>query len=122
MSNIELLELWNLPGEIKYLKNELHRISEWRVSDDMRPVVGELLDILNQRLIRCQTEYNRAISFISVLSDEWTRTVFRLRYVRCLSWTLVGVETGLTPDCCRKMVHRYLERHGAGAQPLNEKA
>lgn len=98
MSNIELLELWNLPGEIKYLKNELHRISGWRVSDDMRPVVSELLDILNQRLSRCQTEYNRAISFISALPDEWTRRVFRLRYVQCHSWPLVGVEMGLTPD------------------------
>ena len=113
MSNDCLMELWHLPGEIQYLKNELHRISGWRAAEDMRPAVTELLDILNQRLTRCQTEYNRAINFISALPDEWTRTVFRLRYVRCLSWTLVGVEMGLTPDCCRKMVSRYLERHGA---------
>ena len=110
MSNDCLMELWHLPGEIQYLKNELHRISGWRVAEDMRPVVAELLDILDQRLNRCQTEYNRCIDFITALPDEWTRTVFKLRYVERLSWPLVGVEMGLTPDCCRKMVFRYLGR------------
>lgn len=122
MSNIEMLELWYLPGEIQYLQNEIRRVSGWRVADDMRPAVGELLGILGQRLSRCQTECSRCVDFITALPDEWTRTVFKLRYVERLSWPLVGVEMGLTPDCCRKMVSRCLERHGAGAQPQNRKA
>ena len=122
MSNTDLVQLWYLPSEVRYLQNEIRRVSGWRVLPDMRPAVTELLDILNQRLSRCQTEYNRGMDFITALPDEWTRTVFRLRYVQCLNWPLVGVAMGLTPDCCRKMVHRYLERHGAGAQPINQKA
>ena len=122
MSNDDLMQLWYLPSEVRYLQNEIRRVSVWRVADDMRPAVTELLDILNQRLTSCQTEYNRGMDFITALPDEWTKTLFKLRYVQHLSWPLVGVEMGLTPDCCRKMVQRYLERHGAGAQPINEKA
>lgn len=121
MSNTDLMQLWYLPGEIQYLNNELHRISGWRVADDMCSAVGELLDILGQRLSRCQTEYNRGMDFITALPDGWTQTVFRLRYVERLSWPLVGVEMGLTPDCCRKMVHRYLGRCEADTPP-NRKA
>lgn len=118
MSNDDLLELWYLPGEIQYLQNEIRRVSGWRVADDMRPVVGELLDILNQRLNRCQAEYSRCMDFIQAVPDEWTRTVFRLRYVERHSWPVVGVEMGLTPDCCRQMAYRYLKRYGAGTPPL----
>lgn len=122
MSNDDLMQIWYLPSEVRYLQAEIRRVSGWRVAEDMRPAVTELLAILNQRLSRCQTEYNWGIDFISALPDEWTKTLFKLRYVERLSWPLVGVEMGLAPDCCRKMVHRYLERHGAGAQPQNRKA
>lgn len=121
MSNTDLMQLWYLPSEVRYLQNEIGRISGWRVAEDMRPVVAELLDILDQRLNRCQAEYNRCMDFIKALPDEWTKTVFRLRYVRRLSWPLVGVEMGLTPDCCRKMVSRYLRRCEADT-PSNGKA
>lgn len=122
MSNDVLMQIWYLPSEVRYLQAEIKRVSGWRVSPDLRPAVTELLGILGRRLSRCQAEHSRCTDFITALPDEWTRTAFKLRYVERLSWPLVGVEMGLTPDCCRKMVFRYLERHGAGAQPLNEKA
>lgn len=121
MSNTDLMQLWYLPSEVRYLQNEIRRVSVWRVSPDLRPAVTELLDILNQRLNRCQAEYSRCIDFITALPDEWTKTLFRLRYVQRLSWPLVGVEMGLTPDCCRKMVHRHLGRCEADTPP-NRKA
>lgn len=117
MSNDDLMELWNLPGEIQLLQSEIKRVSGWRVASDLRPLVAELLDILNQRLKRCQAEYSRCMDFINAIPDEWTRTAFRLRYVQRRSWPVVGVEMGLTPDCCRKMAHRYLERYGGSVSP-----
>lgn len=111
MSNDDLLELWYLPGEIQYLQNEIRRVSGWRVSDDMRSVVTELLDILSQRLKRCQTEYSRCMDYITALSDEWIKTAFNIRYVQCHSWVAVGARMGMTPDCCKKTVLRYLQRH-----------
>ena len=122
MSNDDLLELWYLPGEIQNLQNEIKRVSGWRVSPDMRSAVTELLDILDQRLNHCQAEYSRCMDFITALPDEWIRTAFNLRYVQRHSWAAVGAEMGVSPDCCRKMVLRYLERHGAGAPPLRGKA
>lgn len=112
MSNDDLMELWDLPGEIKYLQNEIQRVSGWRVSADVHPMVNELVDILGQRLEHCRSEYSRCMDFISALPDDWLRTAFTLRYVQRHSWAVVGVEMGLTPDCCRKMVGRYLKRCG----------
>lgn len=117
MSNDDLTELWNLPGEIHLLQNEIRRVSGWRVSPDLRPMVTELLGLLDQRLNRCQAEYSRCMDFIQAIPDEWTRTAFRLRYVERHSWPVVGVEMGLTPDCCRQMAYRYLKRYEAGEPP-----
>lgn len=122
MSNDDLLELWYLPGEIQYLQNEIRRVSGWRVSPDMRPAVTELLDVLDQRLNRCQSEYSRCMDFITVLPDEWIRMAFTLRYVQRHSWATAGAKMGISPDCCCKMVLRYLERHGAGTPPPRGKA
>lgn len=122
MSNDDLMQIWYLPSEVQYLQAEIRRVSGWRVADDMRPLVGELLDILGRRLNRCQAEYSRCMAFITALPDAWIRTAFSLRYVQRHSWAAVGAEMGVSPDCCRKMAHRYLERHGAGAQPSNRKA
>lgn len=118
MSNDDLLELWNLPGEIQYLQNEIRRLSGWRVSEDAKPYVAELLDILDQRLNRCQADYSRCMNFIASLPDEWIRMVFNFRYVQRLSWPEVGVEMRLSGDCCRQMIHRYLKRYGADTPPL----
>lgn len=117
MSNDDLLELWYLPGEIQYLQNEIRRVSGRRVADDMRTAVGELLDILGQRLNRCQAEYSRCMAFITALPDEWIRTAFNLRYVQRHSWAAVGAEMELSPDCCKMMTYRYLKRYGAGTPP-----
>lgn len=121
MSNDELMELWYLPGEIQNLQNEIKRVSGWRVSPDMRSAVTELLDILDQRLNRCQAEYSRCMDFITALPDAWIRMAFNLRYVQRHSWPVVGAEMGLTPDCCRQMAYRYLKSHRAGALPPKEK-
>ena len=114
MSNDDLMELWNLPWEIRLLQAEIRRVSGWRVSPEVKPLVIELLGILNQRLNRCQAEYSRCMDFIQAIPDEWTRTAFRLRYVERHSWAAVGIEMGLTTDCCRQMAHRYLKRYGSG--------
>ncbi len=111
MSNEDLLQLWYLPSEIGILQNEICRLSARRVVGDMQAAVNELLDTLKQRLTRCQAEYKRGMDFIQAIPDEWIGEAFQLRYVDCLSWIDVGLKMGLTSDCCRKMVLRYLERH-----------
>lgn len=111
MSNDDLLQLWYLPSEIKCLQNEISRLSAWRMVGDMQAAINELLDTLNQRLTRCQAEYKRGMDFIQAIPDEWIKEAFQLRYVDCLSWIDAGLKMGLTSDCCRKMVLRYLERH-----------
>lgn len=117
MSNDDLMELWNLPGEIRLLQTEIRRVSGWRVSPEAEPLAIELLGILNQRLNRCQVEHSRCMDFIQDIPDEWTRTAFRLRYVERHSWAAVGIEMGLAPDCCRQMAHRYLKRCEAVEPP-----
>lgn len=111
MSNEDLLQLWYLPSEIKHLQNEIRRLSARRMAGDMQAAVNELLDTLKQRLTRCQAEYKRDVDFIQSIPDEWIKETFQLRYVKCLSWIDVGLKMGLTSDCCRKMVLRYLEHH-----------
>lgn len=111
MSNDDLLQLWYLPSEIGILQNEIRRLSTWRMVGDMQIAVNELLDTLKQRLTRCQAEYKRDVDFIQSIPDEWIKKAFQLRYVKCLSWIAIGLKMGLTSDCCRKMVLRYLERH-----------
>lgn len=111
MSNDDLLQLWYLPSEIGILQNEIRRLSARRAVGDMQTAVNELLDTLKQRLTRCQAEYKRGMDFIQAIPDEWIGEAFQLRYVDCLSWIDVGLKMGLTSDCCRKMVLRYLERH-----------
>lgn len=117
MSNDELSQLTYLRLEIKYLQGEINRLSTQRVDADLQPALDELLDTLRQRLTRCKSEYDRCMDFINAIPDEWTRTVFTLRYVRQKSWARVGVELGLTSDCCKMMVYRYLKRYGDGVRP-----
>jgi len=113
MSNEELDELWYLRREIQYLQTEIEHISQWRISADARPQVKELQSLLDQRLHRCQAEYTRGMEYIQAIPDEWTKRAFLLRYVRHRNWGGVGLEMGLTADCCRQMVYRYLKRCGA---------
>ena len=117
MSNESLLELWNLPVEIAYLKNEIARTSRLRVSEDAKPYVAELLDILHQRLQRCQTEQDAALAFIQGISDPWIKVAFELRYVQRMRWADVGAQMGLSKDCCKRMTQRYLERSEAAEPP-----
>lgn len=57
-----------------------------------------------------KTEIER---FISCISDSQTREIFRLRFLKGLSWVQVAfkIGSGNTEDCCRKRVFRYLKNH-----------
>lgn len=109
MTNSELSQLFDLKNEIHYLQCEIQKVSLWRLPPECKSLHEELLSILRQRLDRCMGEYDRCIQFIDAIPDEWTRRAFRLRYVQRRSWAIIGVEMGLTSDCCRQMVHRYIK-------------
>lgn len=109
MSNDDLLELWHLPDEIAFLQSEIDRISVESIPTGTQPLITELLETLAKRLVRCQSEYNRCIEFIQSIPIEWIRKACILRYLKCKSWMAVAAEMGLTPDCCRQMVHRSIK-------------
>lgn len=113
MSNEELLEIFYLKKEIQLLQREIKSVSSMRLFPEAHPIRDELLDLLKCRLERCQTEYNRGITFIERIPDIWLRTAFRLRYMEGMNWPEVGLKMSLSGDCCRQMIHRYLKRNKA---------
>jgi len=113
MSNDELSEIFYLKKEIQLLQREIKKVSAMRLFPEAYPPRDELLDFLRKRLSRCQAEHDRGIAYIKKIPDTWTKTAFRLRYEEGLAWPMIGLEMGLSGDCCRQMVHRYLKRHGS---------
>lgn len=110
MSNEELLQLWTLPKRIQLLRREIERCSMRDIPLELRSETEEQINFLKQRLTACQAEYDRRLVFITSIPDQWIKTAFSLRYVQRLCWAAVGTKMELSPDCCRKMVMRYLKR------------
>lgn len=51
------------------------------------------------------------IKYINAIDDDQTRLVFRLRFIRCLTWREVAVilSGGNTEDSVKKICYRYLQ-------------
>lgn len=49
--------------------------------------------------------------YISEVPDAYTRLIFRLRYIDCMSWNKIAMTLrGTTADAARKSAERYIEK------------
>lgn len=112
---IKQLEL-ALTGGISKLDGmpRVHGLSD-RVGDYV-PEILKLKEDAQQKLDDAVKEVARLEDFISSIEDAQIRTVFRLRYVNCLSWQQVAVRLGGNiADSARMMHNRYLQRLEKGS-------
>lgn len=51
--------------------------------------------------------------YIAEIPDAYTRLIFRLRYVDCMSWVKIAMTLrGTTAEAARKAVTRYIDKSG----------
>lgn len=75
------------------------------------PEIVRLREMARSRLAEAVEELEKLEEFIGSIEDAQIRTVFRLRYVNCLSWQQVAVRLGgNTSDSVRMMHNRFLQR------------
>lgn len=81
--------------------------------------VGDLaveIASLREEITQLRAEAERAESavdaYIATIGDEHIRIIFRLRFIRCLTWNEVaGTIGGNTEDSVKKACYRYLEKN-----------
>lgn len=74
------------------------------------PEIVRLREAAQRKLEESVSESERLEAFINSIEEAQIRTVFRLRYVNCLSWQQVAVKLGgNTADSVRMMHNRYLQ-------------
>lgn len=75
------------------------------------PEIVRLREEAQRKLEEAISEVERLEAFINSIEEAQIRTVFRLRYVNCLSWQQVAVKLGgNTADSVRMMHNRYLQQ------------
>lgn len=78
---------------------------------DFMPEIIRLKTEAKKRMEESVAQVEKIETFINSIEDAQIRTVFRLRYVNCLSWQQVAVRLGgNTADSVRMMHNRYLQR------------
>ena len=85
------------------------------VKDKVGDLAVEIAD-MKERIRYLETEITtkeaEIVEFIKTIEDEQLRVLFRLRFVRCLTWQqaadIMGIESG--EERARKMASRYLDR------------
>lgn len=90
-------------------------------------LTAEIIDLEELlRLHRQQRaiEYNRIERFIASVDDPAVRQVMRLRFEELLTWRDVAAKMGpcYTEDQLKKMLYRYVERHGEDEKGARENA
>lgn len=88
------------------------------VNDRVGDLAAEIVDTektiqsLNERITKTE---KRVTAFISDIPDVQTRTVFRLRFIRSLTWKEVSSIMGrkYTVDSVKNRVYKYLCEHTA---------
>lgn len=86
------------------------------VKDKVGDLAAEIADMkerirfLEEEIAEKEAE---VVEFIGTIEDERLRIIFRLRFVRCLTWQqtadIMGIEAG--EESVRKMCSRYLSGH-----------
>ncbi len=84
------------------------------VSDKVGNLAVELTD-LEERIacleVECDLEKKKIQAYISKIRDDQTRMVFRLRFLRCMTWAQVAssIGGGNTEQGVKKICYRYLD-------------
>ena len=82
--------------------------------DKLGDLAAEIADVsreMEELRVRIQRQEPEIISFISAIPDGRTRLIFRLRFLRCMTWTEVAKAVGgkNTNSGVRKTCFRYLD-------------
>ncbi len=110
LETLEALEAAVHPGAQR-LTGMPHAVG---VSDRIGDLAVEIAD-LRRQIVMLQLELDRERTklnqFISSIDNDLTRTVFRLRFLRCLTWKEVAHIIGgrNTETSVKKICYRYLD-------------
>lgn len=83
------------------------------VSDTVGSLVLEI-DDLKEKIARlesdCAWERRKLERYISIIKDDQTRMIFRLRFIHCMTWLQVAEAIGgrNTANSVKLVCHRYL--------------
>lgn len=74
--------------------------------------IADLSGIIEAKHQQCLYERNRLERYITGIEDSLLRQIFTYRFINGLPWRQVAacIGGGNTPDGCRMVVKRYLER------------
>ena len=83
------------------------------VRDKVSELAIEIADLEARcaELRRCISEYSEVEAWISDIPDDYTRIIFRLRYIRAMGWQEVAdcVGGNNTAGSVKAIAYRYLE-------------
>ena len=77
------------------------------------PATAEIRTIMEDRLRRVEEQRDRLAAYIDIVEDDYTRSVFTLRFEKLLTWRQIALSTGgrNNPDSLRKAALRYVAKH-----------
>lgn len=84
------------------------------VSDKVGDLAVEIADLeesIHYKEAMAEVEKRRLMELINTIDDSWMRTLFRLRFVRCLTWGEVAATVGgkNTEASVKTVCYRYLK-------------
>lgn len=61
--------------------------------------------------VQVDTELQVVTAYVEAIEDGYLRTIYRLRFVECMTWTEVATAVGgnNTEDSVKKICYRFLE-------------
>ena len=101
----ELRQYSHLTREIDLLSEKLAKLDPYSIEHE------ELFEILENSKLRATALLLKTEKFIYSIDDSHLRQVFRLKYVKGLTWEQVSAQLGgyASADCLRIMHDRYLK-------------
>ena len=77
---------------------------------DMAVEIADLEDKIAALEARCDRERRKLEKYIGTINDDQTRMIFRLRFIRCMTWPQVAEALGgrNSADGVKHICYRYL--------------
>lgn len=78
---------------------------------DLAVEIADLKDQIAKLRVEIEAEEQKVTAFISAIENDQTRMIFRLRFLRCLTWgEVAGVIGGRNTEAgVKNICYRYLE-------------